>query len=75
MKTNPYNNSTPAKKQLANVEIKAGTIKSKYAIICFDNDEEEVLHLKARRRAIADFGSQIQNVDLEYKINSRENLL
>lgn len=74
MRANPYNNPAP-QKQLANVEVRAAKLKSNYAIICFDNDDEEALHIKARRRAIADFGSQIHEANLEYQILSRENLI
>lgn len=74
MRANPYNNPAP-RKQLANVEVRAAKLKSNYAIICFDNDQEEVLHSKARNRAIADYGSQIHEANIEYKILSREDLI
>ncbi|WP_375560214.1 hypothetical protein ACE193_21280 [Bernardetia sp. OM2101] len=74
MRANPYNNPTPARKQLANVRVMAKDFNSDYAIICFDNDDVEVLHTKAKARARMDFGKQLDSQELEYQILSRENL-
>ena len=73
MRANPYNNPAPTK-QLANIRVKAKDFNSDYAVICFDNDELEVLHTKAKAKARADFGSQLDYQELEYQILSRENL-
>ena len=74
MRANPYNNPTPARKQLANVRVIANDFNSDYAIICFDNDDEAVLHTKAQARARMDFGSQLDAQKLEFQILSRETL-
>ncbi|WP_338761983.1 hypothetical protein WAF17_16680 [Bernardetia sp. ABR2-2B] len=73
MRANPYNNPAP-KKQIANVRVIAQDFNSDYAIICFDNDNEEVLHTKAKARARSDFGKQLDSQSIEYKILNREEL-
>lgn len=71
MRANPYNQA-PAKKQYANVRVIAKNFNSDYAIICFENDDVEVLHTKAKARARADFGSQVDSEKLEFEILERE---
>lgn len=73
MRQNPYSKPAPTR-QMAKVRVITQNFNSDYVIICFDNDEEEVLHTKAKKLARADFGSQLDEQELEYKILGRENL-
>lgn len=74
MRQNPYNKIPTPIRQMAKVRVTTQDFDADYVVICFNNDEDEVLHTKAKKLARANFGSQLDEQELEYEILGRENL-
>ena len=72
MRANPFQKAPH--KQVVNVDVKLNGKTSNHVIICFSNDCEDVIFTKARKKAIEYYGSQVENLALDYKITKREDL-